>query len=182
MLYYVIFRTPWGYAGLAGTGKTLCRTCLPVPERRAVEQVLLKGLKPSNGDVWRDEAYLHDLQQRIVAYFEGERVDFTHDPAVDLAQIGPFRQKVLWACRNIGFGRTTTYSDLARRVGSVNAARAVGGAMAANPFPLIIPCHRVLRTDGGLGGFSAIGGTDIKQRMLRHEQSADSAKTRNSEA
>jgi len=81
-------------------------------------------------------------------------------------------RQVLQACRNISFGQTRTYSDLAKQVGSPNAARAVGGVMAHNPIPLIIPCHRVLRTDGGLGGFSAPGGIAIKQKMLHHEQSA----------
>ncbi len=97
-------------------------------------------------------------------------MDFSTDPAVSLNGSQPFAHKVLQACRRIAFGRTTTYSDLARQVGSPRAARAVGSVMAGNPIPLIIPCHRVLRTDGGLGGFSAPGGTAIKQKMLRHEQ------------
>ena len=113
-----------------------------------------------------------DLQERIVAYYEGEPVDFSADPAVSLNGAGPFVHKVLQACRMIAFGQTKTYSDLARQVGSPNAARAVGSVMAGNPVPLIIPCHRVLRTDGGLGGFSAPGGTATKQKMLHHEQAA----------
>jgi len=98
-------------------------------------------------------------------------VDFSTDPAVSLNGSGSFAHKVLQACRKIAFGRTTTYGDLARQVGSPRAARAVGSVMAGNPIPLIIPCHRVLRTNGGLGGFSAPGGTAIKQKMLDHEQS-----------
>jgi len=89
---------------------------------------------------------------------------------VSLDGAGPFVQEVLHACRKIAFGQTMTYAGLAKQVGSPNAARAVGSALASNPIPLIIPCHRVLRTDGGLGGFSAPGGTDTKRKMLRHEQ------------
>lgn len=112
-----------------------------------------------------------------MAYYEGEPVDFSRDPAVDLNGSHPFARRVLQACRKIAFGRTTTYSDLARQVGSPRAARAVGSVMAGNPIPLIIPCHRVLRTDSGLGGFSAPGGTAIKQKMLRHEQAGSTHHT-----
>jgi methylated-DNA-[protein]-cysteine S-methyltransferase len=171
MLCYTIFRTKWGYFGLAGTDDAVCRTFLPVPQHQEVEQSLLKSLH-SAGDNFRwDKDFQRDLQERIIAYYEGEPVDFSTDPAVSLNGSHPFAHKVLQACRKIAFGRTTTYSDLARQVGSPRAARAVGSVMASNPIPLIIPCHRVLRTDGGLGGFSAPGGTVIKQKMLQHEQS-----------
>jgi methylated-DNA-[protein]-cysteine S-methyltransferase len=171
MLHYTIFRTKWGYFGLAGTEEAVSRTFLPTPERQDAERGLLKSLQLSGDNLCLDKDFQEDLQEWIVAYYEGEPVDFSTDPAVSLNGSGSFAHKVLLACRGISFGQTTTYSDLARQVGSPNAARAVGSVMAGNPIPLIIPCHRVLRTDGGLGGFSAPGGTATKQEMLRHEQS-----------
>jgi methylated-DNA-[protein]-cysteine S-methyltransferase len=125
----------------------------------------------ASGDVRLDESFASGLQQRIAAYFDGEPVDFSVDPAVCLDGLSPFEREVLQTCRMIGFGQTTSYGELALRIGHPGAARAVGSALAANPIPLIIPCHRVLRSDGGLGGFSAVGGTATKQRMLRHERS-----------
>jgi methylated-DNA-[protein]-cysteine S-methyltransferase len=175
MLCYAVFRTKWGYFGLAGTEDAICRTFLPGLQRRCVEEKLLASLHSSSDNFRWDKDFQRDLQERIMAYYEGDPVDFSTEPAVSLNGSLPFARKVLQACRTVVFGRTTTYSDLARQVGSPRAARAVGSVMAGNPIPLIIPCHRVLRTDGGLGGFSAPGGTAIKQKMLHHERSVRSA-------
>ena len=171
MLQYTVFKTKWGYFGLAGTEEAISRTCLPMPEHSQTEQKLLDCLHSADDNLCLDKDFQHNLQERIIAYYEGEPVDFSVEPAVSLHSAGAFVLQVLLACRKIIFGHTTTYSGLAKQVGSPNAARAVGSIMAGNPIPLIIPCHRVLRTDGGLGGFSAPGGTAIKERMLRHEQS-----------
>ena len=170
MLHYAVFRTKWGYFGLAGTEEAISRTCLPVPQRQEAEHNLLQSLNLTSDNLRLDKDFQQSLRERIIAYYEGEPVDFSTDPAVSLSAAGLFALKVLQACRGIVFGQTTTYSDLAKQVGSPTAARAVGSVMAGNPIPLIIPCHRVLRTDGGLGGFSAPGGTSTKQRMLDHEQ------------
>ncbi len=165
---HTIFKTRWGYFGMVGAGDAVRRTCLPAPERTRVGQALLAGLDLSAPF---DKGLLAELQQRITAYYEGENVDFSTDPLVDLAGRSAFDQTLLAACRQIGPGRTVTYSELAVKIGRPGAARAVGNALARNPIPLIIPCHRVLRADGGLGGFSAIGGETTKRRMLLHEQS-----------
>ncbi len=170
MLYYTIFRTKWGYFGLAGTENAVSRTCLPVPHRQVAERQLLLGLDDAGEDVRLNQGFLPTLQERIVAYFEGENIDFITDPPVLLDHATTFGREVLNVCRAIPFGETRTYRDLAEQVHRPGAARAVGGVMASNPIPLIIPCHRVLRTDGGLGGFSAPGGTATKQKMLEHEQ------------
>lgn len=170
-LCYTVFRTKWGYFGLAGTEQAICRTFLPGLQRQQVEQKLLQACRPADANFWWDKGFQRALQERIAAYYEGEPVDFSADPAISLNGSGAFARKVLQACRKITFGRAMTYNDLARQAGSPRAARAVGSVMAGNPIPLIIPCHRVLRTDGGLGGFSAPGGIAIKQKMLHHEQS-----------
>jgi methylated-DNA-[protein]-cysteine S-methyltransferase len=166
--YYTVFRTEWGWFALAGDG-AVSRACLPLPRREAAERELLEALGPAAEDARFDRAFLPDLQQRILGYFEGEPVDFRVFPPITLDRTGTFGRRVLSACRAILFGRTTTYADLAGKIGHPGAARAVGTALAGNPIPLIIPCHRVLRSDGGLGGFSAPGGTATKQKLLDHE-------------
>ncbi len=104
------------------------------------------------------------FQQAIVEYYEGKRVRFSMD--IDLTGLSPFYQSVLEACRQIPYGQTASYADLARAVGTPNAARAVGGAMARNPLPLVIPCHRVLASDGSIGGYSSSRGVEEKLRLL----------------
>ena len=164
---YTIFRTRWGFFGMACIGDSLCCTCLPMPDRDAVRERL--DIDPEASP---DESLLPELQPKIVAYYEGQKVDFRNVPRLALAGKGPFAKTVLDACRGIPFGCTETYASLARMIDRPGAARAVGTALAQNPIPLIIPCHRVIRTDGGLGGFSAFGGTAAKQRMLLHENPA----------
>lgn len=172
MIRYTTFKTPWGHFGLVCAGETVCRTFLPARDEATVRTALLSSVGPSSHNVAREQGLARDLRQRIVAYYEGENVDFSTDPAVDLTDCSPFAQAVLSVCRQIPAGRTQTYAGLAERAGRPCGARAAGNALAANPIPLIVPCHRVLRTDGGLGGFSAPGGTEMKQRMLRHERFA----------
>lgn len=100
----------------------------------------------------------------VRAYYSNRRPVGSVD--IDLSRLPDFQRKVLEACRRIPFGSTASYADLARAAGSPGAARAVGSAMARNPLPLIIPCHRVLRSDGTLGGFSSPEGTAQKKEML----------------
>jgi len=88
---------------------------------------------------------------------------------VDLSLVGPFERMVLERLRAIPRGHVRTYRDIAREIGHPGAVRAVGNACARNPVPLIVPCHRVVRTDGGLGGYSLRGGTALKRRLLERE-------------
>ncbi|UCD50919.1 MAG: methylated-DNA--[protein]-cysteine S-methyltransferase [Phycisphaerales bacterium] len=169
---YAIFRTRWGHFGFACRAESICATSLPAPTRTAAREALLANLPADAAEARSQKELRLDLQRRIIAYFEGENVDFSTDPAVDLSHYSPFGQAIMASCRQISFGQTRTYGELARQAGRPAAARAVGGTMARNPFPLLVPCHRVVRTAGGLGGFSAIGGTATKRRMLLHEQAA----------
>lgn len=112
------------------------------------------------------------VQACLVRYVAGESVDW---PTLPLAwnSVTPFRRKVLQALRaDVHAGAVTTYGDLAACVGSPAAARAVGGAMATNPWPLLVPCHRVLGGGGRLGGFSGAG-LPMKRWLLDHEGCAD---------
>lgn len=85
---------------------------------------------------------------------------------LDISSLTPFRQRVLGMLMNIPYGSTVTYQSLAEMSGSLRGARAVGGAMAANPVPIIIPCHRVIGSDGSLAGYSGGGGTSMKRFLL----------------
>jgi len=80
--------------------------------------------------------------------------------------VSDFGRDVLFACRKIRYGQVISYAELAAKCGYSGAARAVGGVMAKNPLPLIIPCHRVVRSDDGIGGFSDAGGIQLKNKML----------------
>jgi methylated-DNA-[protein]-cysteine S-methyltransferase len=168
MIKYVIFKTKWGYFGLAGTESALFRTELPRPEPKKIESRLLRNLP----DAQFEKSYFKVLQKQITAYFEGASVNFSPDINVDFNGFGSFSREVLTTCRNIEFGRTISYSELAKKAGRPAAGRAVGNVMAKNPMPLIIPCHRVLRTDGKMGGFSTPGGISLKRKMLTLEQKA----------
>ncbi|MBV8439115.1 MAG: MGMT family protein, partial [Hyphomicrobiales bacterium] len=102
-------------------------------------------------------------------YFDGEETDFSR-VKLDLGEEDAFFARIYAALRRVGWGRTTTYGALAKEVGAGReAARDVGQAMARNPSPLIIPCHRVLAAGGKIGGFSAPGGSTTKIRMLELE-------------
>ncbi|EAQ77888.1 methylated-DNA--[protein]-cysteine S-methyltransferase [Blastopirellula marina] len=115
---------------------------------------------------------LAPLQQKIVdllqQYAAGEPVDLA-SIAIDLTGFTPFATRVYQQCRKIPLGTTLSYGQLAARAGSPAAARAVGGAMARNRIPLLIPCHRVVASTGKLHGFSAPQGLKLKDRLLRLE-------------
>lgn len=165
-LKYAVFNTKWGFFGLIGTEKILLRTHLPISSRKKLKSRLLKNLE----SVQFDPDYLVSLQQQITSYFEGNCVNFNSSVRLDLDTFTPFTQTVLKACRKIEFGQTTTYGQLAKLSGHPKAARAIGQVMAKNPMPLIIPCHRIIRSDGKCGGFSATGGTKLKMNLLMHEK------------
>ncbi|MHC4364734.1 MAG: methylated-DNA--[protein]-cysteine S-methyltransferase [Planctomycetota bacterium] len=165
---YAVFKTKWGYFGLAGTESALCRTELPRPEREKVESRLLSSL----GELEHDTGLFKPLQEQLLDYFEGSWVNFAPDLPIVLDGCTCFAKDVLTACRAVRFGQTASYLELAAEIGQPDAVRAVGGALAKNPLPLIIPCHRIIRSDGKIGGFSAPGGTAIKKRLLQLEQQA----------
>jgi methylated-DNA-[protein]-cysteine S-methyltransferase len=107
---------------------------------------------------------LEDLVARIRRHLAGD-LDDLGDVEVDLSGVAPFRRQVYEHIRTIPPGETRTYGEVATALGDATAAQAVGAAMAANPVPIVVPCHRVLAADG-LGGFSAPGGVDTKRRIL----------------
>jgi len=111
-------------------------------------------------------ARLDDVRRELDEYFGGARRDF--DVALDLSLArGPFTRRLLEATARIPFGQTTTYRGMAEAAGNARAVRAAGNALGSNPIPIIVPCHRVLRTGGDLGGYT--GGLDRKVRLLTLE-------------
>ena len=165
---YTIFKTKWGYFGLAAADNGLLRSCLPLASREKVKSQLLQNLPSPR----YDKALFKTVQGQITAYFEGACVNFGRDIPIVLDGLGSFASRVLTACRDIRFGQTISYAGLAKKINRPAAYRAVGGALAKNPLPLIIPCHRVVCANGKIGGFSAMGGTKLKKRMLELEERA----------
>lgn len=159
-----LFATSHGTAGVAWTGRGVVRFELPRRDAEAVAAALAAAA-PDLPAVRRAPSPVRDLVRRIRAHLDG-RSDDLRDVPVDDAARSPFARKVGRALRRVAPGTTTTYGDLARSVGSPGAARAVGRALGANPTPLIVPCHRVLPTGRGLGGFSSGEGPRQKAHLL----------------
>ena len=160
-----VFETRLGFAGIAWNDDGIVtRFRLPDPDRANAEKQF-KG----RGDTLLPPAVAEVVAQAR-GYFAGERIDFT-PTRLDLSGVDPSRRAIYEALRQVRFGETITYGDLAKCAGATQpqAAQDVGVAMARNPVPLIIPCHRVLAAGGKLGGFSAAGRTEAKERMLALE-------------
>lgn len=163
---YVLFDTAFGACGMAWSGKGLTRLHLPERDRAATEQRLRAGSAAA-----RSGQTPESVTRAIVAlrrYFAGRAIDLS-DIDLDLGGVSAFHGRVYAAARGVAWGQTATYGMLARRVGAPGAARAVGQAMARNPLPIIIPCHRVVAGSGNVGGFSAFGGAVTKERLLALE-------------
>jgi len=155
-------RTAFGWVGIAASPQGLLALTLPQPtEEDALGPLLARwGLARVGQD-----ARLARFEEKLRRYFEGQEVTF--DEPLDLSQATPFQRRVWRAVREIPRGETRSYGEIARLVGAPRAARAVGGALAANPLPIVIPCHRVISSDGGLGGFG--GRVELKRRLLELE-------------
>jgi methylated-DNA-[protein]-cysteine S-methyltransferase len=128
-------------------------------------------LSTATGDNTREgpiETWHEALMRRIRDFTQAKRVDFDDIPLY-LDPLSPFQRRVVRECRKIRFGETLAYSQLAARAGSPRAARAVGTVMAKNRFPIVVPCHRVIGSDGTYRGFSAPKGVELKRRMLALE-------------
>jgi methylated-DNA-[protein]-cysteine S-methyltransferase len=159
--YYVVFKTAVGWVGILGSAAGLKRIALP----QSSEEKALAALKPL-GEATLNKEYFKDLVQRLQAYFNGQPADFPDK--LDFYGATDFQRDIWEATRRIPYGETQNYAWVARQIGKPAAARAVGQALGKNPLPIIIPCHRVISSDGKLGGFT--GGLAMKKRLLALEK------------
>jgi methylated-DNA-[protein]-cysteine S-methyltransferase len=165
-----VFDTLFGALGVAWHAQGLTRVLLPDSHVGLTRQRLLHGL-PASAELQAGEvppAFVAQAIEQMRAHLAGSPRHLREVP-LDLARVGPFEQRVYAAARALDPGRTCTYGELARAIEDPSALRAVGQALGHNPWPLVVPCHRVLAAGGGLGGFSAPGGADTKRRLLVHE-------------
>jgi len=164
---YHVFETAHGFTAIAWNGEGITALRLPDAAPHAAENALLRRLPDAiPADPPSAVAQVITAAKR---YFAGEAIDFREVP-VELGAQEPFFARVYAHIRQLGWGETTTYGAVAKALGAgPEMARAVGQAMARNPVPLIVPCHRVLAAGGKIGGFSAPGGSNAKIRMLALE-------------
>lgn len=159
-----VLSSPLGWIALVGVGDSLERLTFGHRSAeaavRALDARLLRSVRRGTWDA--------QLAAELWAFASGTPVDFSH-VVINSERLTEFQRRVVHQCRQIPYGRTVTYGQLAAAAGSPRAARAVGNCMAANRFPLIVPCHRVVSASGYPGPFSAPGGTRMKLRLLQLE-------------
>ncbi|MDN5301488.1 MAG: methylated-DNA-[protein]-cysteine S-methyltransferase [Thermoanaerobacteraceae bacterium] len=167
-IYYRRIDTKIGRLMIASTRKGLC--CVGLPAE--LEERFIEGLKKTYGkcDLWDEDgkgekSSINDKAlEELLLYFDGKLKQFT----VPLDMRGTDFQKKVWQqLLKIPYGKTASYGDIARAIGKPGASRAVGGANNKNPLPIVVPCHRVVGSDGSLVGYG--GGLEIKKFLLRLE-------------
>lgn len=168
MNFNYVFYTTFGYAALlySITPFNITRILLPYPDKKDILQKTIDY--PASKCVSHPQAIL--VTKSIQDYFLGKTESF---PPIffewmNFGNITRLEKRVLQATANIPYGQTASYSDIAGAVGRQKAYRFVGNTLAKNPFPVIVPCHRVIKSDGSCGGFG--GGRDLKMKMLALEQ------------
>jgi methylated-DNA-[protein]-cysteine S-methyltransferase len=162
-MFIYAFETKLGWVAIAGPEGKISRMNLPMPSRQAAVESIQEGNKREFVETDRD---FSGEAERIAAYFAGERVQFQCE--LDVPHAGDFDRRVWAAAREIPYGEVETYGSIAERIGRPLAARAVGQALGRNPVPVLVPCHRVLRRSGGLGGFGC--GLEWKAKLLDLEK------------
>src|SRR6476659_3615681 len=160
----LLFKSRWGWMGVAESERGLTAIMLPQHSKAAVTA----GLGDGDAALERSTSVtLREARRQLVEYLGGTRTTF--DLPLDLSRGTAFQRKVWKTLRAIPYGQLWSYRGLAARVGGVQYARAVGGAVGANPLPIVLPCHRVIAQDASIGGFSC--GLPAKRRLLALEGS-----------
>jgi methylated-DNA-[protein]-cysteine S-methyltransferase len=154
--------SPFGPLLLARTRRGLVRVGLP---NQDADELLIELAERVSPRVLEAPAELDEAKRELDLYFAGKLDHF--DLPLDWQLSGGFRRRVLRAIDRIPYGQTRTYTEMARKAGNDRAVRAAGTACGSNPIPLVVPCHRVLRTSGALGGYG--GGLAMKQALLELE-------------
>jgi methylated-DNA-[protein]-cysteine S-methyltransferase len=164
---YATLDTPLGEAVVAATGRGLVRVALPNERLEAVLGELAEDVSPR---LMERPERLEEARRELTEYFEGRRRRFELPLDWRLTHAG-FARRVLRATAKVPFGETISYAEAAERAGSPRAHRAAGNALGSNPIPLVVPCHRVLRTGGAIGNYG--GGPEMKAFLLRLEGAID---------
>ena len=162
---YALFRTPVGVCGIAWNDDGITGLRLPESDEAAMHAHMRERFRgvsaPASPHALEAIAQIDALLRR--------QPDDLASLALDMTGVPDFNQRVYAVARRIPPGRTVTYGEIARRLGSIGLARAVGQALGRNPFAIIVPCHRVLSANGLPGGFSAPGGVPVKRQLLALE-------------
>lgn len=158
LIQWDVIESPLGPLYFAASAQGLCNLDFGVNQADFVEHLdpLARTERNSTG--------LAPIAEQLRAYFDGTRIGF--DIPLDLKRLTPFQLSVLQTARRIPPGSTWTYGQVAQAIGKPKASRAVGQALGRNPVPIVIPCHRVVASDGSLGGYSGGGGLESKRRLL----------------
>ena len=162
-LNYTVFSSSPGWIGILGSAKGLLSITLPQPSSQQARLLLGDGINHASCI----PNLFEDLGERLSNYFEGRKVNFPDK--LDLSRATPFQREIWRITRLVPYGEVRSYSWVAEQIAKPKAVRAVGQALARNPLPVIIPCHRILAINGKLGGFS--GGIEMKQYLLSLETS-----------
>jgi len=157
-LKYITFNTDMGWVGILASAKGLLGTTLPRHSAQEAYQLLGDSV---NQATWSPHLF-DDLMERLKVYFSGHKAAFPDE--LDLSGATPFQGEVWEITRLIPYGEIRSYLWVANQIKRPRAARAVGQALSRNPLPVIVPCHRVVASDGKLGGFS--GGAEMKRHLL----------------
>ena len=167
VLRFDVWQSSMGWIAASATDAGLKRMSLPEPDRDDAEDKIF----PAQLEGDHDPDWFKPIAGLIERYLHGESVDLSVIP-IDFSDAPPFFAAAWDACRSIPAGETRSYSWLAAEAGRPGAPRAAGQAMARNLIPLLIPCHRVVRADGSLGGFGGGVGLPLKKRLLAMEGAA----------
>ena len=159
---YAFTDSPFGPLLVATTRRGLVRLAYPNEDPDGVLSELARAISPR---VLESPEMTDHIRRELDEYFAGRRTTF--NTTVDLGLRSGFTKRVLQATARIPFGSVSTYRNVARRAGNERASRAAGNALGSNPVPVVVPCHRVLHTDGGLGGYT--GGLERKEFLLELE-------------
>jgi len=163
LFYDVVSSTPFGPIYIAVTEQGIASLGFDNSEVDFVTRLQMRY----RASVERSPARVKKAANQLQDYFDGSRDSF--ELPLDLRTLTPFQRIVLSSIQEIPAGETISYGSLARRIGKPGSARAVGRALGSNPIPIIIPCHRVLASDGSLGGYSGRGGIRTKRALLELE-------------
>jgi O-6-methylguanine DNA methyltransferase len=165
-LFYRFIETYWGPMAILGKANLISATFLPSTFRTLQKRKLSFG-RTNHCLIRRDDKLSDSLVDDLKSYFSGKKITF--HVSFDFFGLSEFTLQVLMETKNIPYGQTRSYKEIARRIGNPKAFRAVANALSKNPFPILIPCHRVIQSDGSVGGFCGQRDNPLKVRLLRLE-------------